>query len=73
MTGEHDYLAPLQLKYQKCLHCDKRKTLVCVKCGYCYTCHSVAERQVAKRPGAYAAVARLLDIESPHYSEIERG
>jgi hypothetical protein len=72
MTETHSYLAPLQQKYQKCILCDKRKTLVCVKCGYCYTCHSISERAIAKRPGAYAAVARLLDIESPHYSEIER-
>ena len=69
----HSYLSPLRMKYQRCLFCDKRKTLVCIKCGNCYTCHSITERKTGKLPGAYAAVARLLDIESPFYSEIERG
>jgi hypothetical protein len=44
----HEYLAPLRQKYVHCRRCGKRTAYTCVRCGYCYLCHPIAERVDAR-------------------------
>jgi hypothetical protein len=50
----HEFLHPLQAEYRECLYCGERKSLVCLRCGYCYECHPAMEEMekslIAKAP-----------------------
>lgn len=40
MGRRHDFLAQTaQQLYRVCKNCDKRTPHVCIKCGFCYSCH----------------------------------
>jgi hypothetical protein len=42
----HEYLAKSgnSLTYKNCVYCFSRKSTICVKCNFCYSCHYVIER-----------------------------
>jgi hypothetical protein len=44
----HEYLAPLKERHAECKWCGKRSPHICMRCGYCYSCHPISE-QVEKR------------------------
>lgn len=44
----HEYLAPLKERHAECKWCGKRSPHICMRCGYCYSCHSISE-EVEKR------------------------
>jgi hypothetical protein len=61
----HEFLHRLEPAYRECRHCGRRKSLVCLTCGYCYECHPLIEgieRRMARVP--YVAISRLEDIEA---------
>src|SRR5919201_7101799 len=40
IVAPHEYLRDtVSIKYQECKSCKNRTQLVCIKCGYCYSCH----------------------------------
>ena len=43
----HEFLRGLDPMYAECEYCGERKSMVCLKCGYCYECHPAIE--VAER------------------------
>lgn len=50
----HEYRQSLESQsYNECKFCHLRQTGVCLKCGYCYTCHPVIES--AERRSAVAS------------------
>ncbi len=42
----HEYLVKSgnSLTYKNCVYCCSRKSTICVKCNFCYSCHSMIER-----------------------------
>lgn len=43
-SGPHEYMRDtLTFRYQKCMLCQNRTNLTCIKCGYCYSCHRKEE------------------------------
>jgi hypothetical protein len=40
----HEYLRPSEQSYGYCKRCAKR-SVACLKCGYCYLCHPFKEMQ----------------------------
>lgn len=44
----HEYLAPLKERHAECKWCGKRSPHICMRCGYCYSCHPISE-EVEKR------------------------
>lgn len=72
MIRPHSYLSGTGYEYQTCFLCKIRKSMVCVRCGSCWLCHSAVERIESRKPAFYTSIAMLLDIESPALSEIKR-
>jgi hypothetical protein len=36
----HEYIRDiLPFRYQECISCGNRTDLICIRCGYCYSCH----------------------------------
>lgn len=60
----HEFLSPLKQRYGECRWCGKRSAHICTKCGYCYSCHPVAERIESKKVPANVNMNRLTDIEN---------
>jgi hypothetical protein len=58
----HEFISTLGLHYRNCLHCGKRKSLVCKRCRYCYECHPISEQIEAKPDKSYFAISNLRDI-----------
>jgi len=42
MTMHEHLVSADNLEYGDCKLCGERKTMICAKCGYCYTCHPLA-------------------------------
>lgn len=40
----HEYLADRSFPYGECIECKKRTAHFCIRCLYCYSCHSKVER-----------------------------
>jgi hypothetical protein len=42
----HEYLAEYgnSLTYKNCVYCLCRKSTICIRCNYCYSCHFIIER-----------------------------
>lgn len=60
----HEFLSPLKQKYGHCRWCDKRSPHICLRCGYCYSCHPKVEAIEGKRVPANINMNRLADIEN---------
>jgi hypothetical protein len=44
LNAPHEYMRDtLTFRYQKCILCQNRTNLTCIKCGYCYSCHRKEE------------------------------
>jgi len=56
----HEFLHPLEPVYRECKYCGERKSLVCLRCGYCYECHPIIE-EMELRNASYAS--ELLQID----------
>jgi len=42
----HEYIRDiLPFKYQECSLCGARTNLACIRCGYCYSCHWMKEKE----------------------------
>jgi hypothetical protein len=53
----HEYLGPIRQSYQTCKDCGKRTPHVCIKCGYCYSCHPKVEMKVKVRQQKLVLIA----------------
>jgi hypothetical protein len=42
----HEYLTEYgnSLTYKNCVYCLSRKSTICIRCNFCYSCHYVIER-----------------------------
>jgi hypothetical protein len=50
IIAPHEYLRDtVSIKYQECKSCENRTQLVCIKCGYCYSCHWKEEEREKER------------------------
>jgi hypothetical protein len=62
----HEFLHALDPIYKGCLYCGARKSMICLKCGYCYECHPAIE-QMERRLLAKVSdviISTLEDIEA---------
>ena len=40
LTSPHEYIRDsLHFRYKNCISCGSRTEYMCIKCGYCYSCH----------------------------------
>jgi hypothetical protein len=45
----HEYIRDiLPFRYQECISCGNRTDLICIRCGYCYSCHWKKEKEEKK-------------------------
>ena len=56
MYQRHEFLAQAARIYKACEDCNKRTPHVCIKCGYCYSCHPKIERPL-KQEGRTSVAA----------------